>query len=133
MSDEIETHGSFSPVDTSPLVPIDSVGTENVWLADTLNKQILECMELYGFSLNSIKTIFEGDVLSTNDKCKLNYAIRMVKKLQYIPIKDVILCFETFAPMNKVLNHIDDETRSQLKTELSIEHHIPLDENELYD
>lgn len=134
MSDfDDSTHASFSPLDVQPLTPVESSGTESVWLTDTLNKQILECMDAYGFGLQSIKTIFEGDTCSTNEKCKLNYAIRMVKKLRYIPIKDTILCFETFSPMNKVLNHIDDETLAQLKVELATEYNIPLDENELYD
>ena len=119
--------------EAQPLTQLVSDSNETELIKDTMNRQIVACLEKYGITLTTLQTIFEGDYCCTNDKCRLNYAIRMLKKLEYIPIKDTILCFDSFAPMNKVLNHIDEETVAQLKFELAYEYNIELEENELYD
>lgn len=110
---------SFDPKDIVAKTPLTVDGKEDDVISDIINRDIAEYLSDYGYSVMKLKTIFEGKKCSTNEQLRLNYVIKIISKKQRIPIKDIVLFFAPFAPIEKILYYIGDDVKSLLKKEYS--------------
>lgn len=105
---------------------------EKVLIDDIHRHQIHDLFEKYGFNFKKIKVIFESEVYSTSTQNELNIIFRKLKKHHDINLFDIVMYFEEFAKIKKILYFFDAETKWLLKKELSKKYNIEIKGNNLY-
>ena len=83
--------------------PLTVEGEEDLVGNIIVNRNIAAVLLDYGYTILKLKTIFEGKKCSANEQLRLNYVLKQMKKVERIKIKDIILFFDSFAPMEKIL------------------------------
>ena len=93
-----------------------------------LNRRIQMLFEKYEWSLERVKTIFEGNYCSTNEKCHLNYIIRIISSVENVPVVSIALWIDQFCPIQRAMLYFDESTMSLLRTEASAQYNIEMED-----
>jgi hypothetical protein len=105
---------------------------ENEVVNEILKKEFFNWMSENGYGYSQIKEIFDGKRLSANEQNRFNSVIRQAKTEAKISITEsIIFLEETYTKFKKIISVFDNETKFELKKELSSNFHIKLDENNL--
>ena len=85
-----------------------------------------------GYKYNDIKNIFDDKKLSAGEQSRFNETLRNIKKETTISLTEALVFLEeTFVKFKRILSILDNETKFELKKELSQKYKIDLDENTL--
>lgn len=113
-----------------PRDPVVYDKEETELVENVINEKLELLFDQHGYSALKLKTIFQGLRCSTNEKLNLNYTIKMIKRQENIPVKDILIFFQLFAPVEKILSFIDADLILSAKKELSEEYGFKLSKSE---
>lgn len=98
--------------------PLAFERVEDSLVEDMTSEKIQKLLDAYGFEVDDLQTIFVGLRFSSNQQCNLNWALKDMKIKHRIPIKDVLLYFEKFNSIEKIITILDGDTLRVLRREL---------------
>lgn len=113
-----------------PRDAVDYDKEETELVENVINGRLQKAFDEYSYTELKLKTIFQGLRCSTNEKLNLNYTIKMVRKYNDVPVKDILIFFQTFAPVERVLQFIDADLVLTAKKELADEYGFRLTKSE---
>ena len=116
----------------SPQDPVVFDREETTIVFNLTNKKIQEVLDGYGYVENKLRTIFEGQKCSSKEQCELNWTLKTIKNTDKIMLRDMILYFDTFTTVEKILNFLDADTIGCLRVELAEEYNRKLTKNDLW-
>ena len=80
---------------------------------------IARIFDIHGYDTEKLRTIFSCGFCPTNDRCDLNYTMRLMNENFKIQFRDMIEYLEQFADMSDIVKHIDQSTMFLVKSELA--------------
>jgi len=105
---------------------------EHELINEILKNEFFNWMSSNGYNFNEIKNILDGKKISANEQYKFNEILRKVKKEVKISLTEsIIFLEESFVKFKKILAILDNETKYELKKELSSNYHIILKNSNL--
>jgi len=125
VSSYLEGYSNIKPRD-----PVIYDKEESELIDNVVNEKLEKFFDEHGYTTIKLKTIFQGLRCPTNEKLNLNYAIKMVRRQENIPVKDILIFFQLFAPVEKVLSFIDADLILSAKKELAEEYGLKLSKSE---
>ena len=139
---DLETKSIEDAIDTSSYLegyenirPRDQVvydREETELVENVINEKLEGFFDGYGYTTLKLKTIFQGLRCPTNEKLNLNYTIKLIRKQANVPVKDILIFFQIFAPVDKILNFIDADLVLCAKKELAEDYGFKLSKSERY-
>lgn len=114
----------YEIADVLPKSPIVCDSNENTLVEEILNNRIQEKFDVFGYDRNKLRTMFEGGIISANDKFEINCIMTVINDNDKIPLKDIVLFFSTFVHVNKALSMLEESTRGALEDEVRREYGI---------
>jgi hypothetical protein len=94
--------------------------------------EFFDWMTLNGYNFNKIKNVLDNKKISTTEQYKFNEILRKAKKEVKISlIESIVFLEESFIKFKKIIDVLDNETKFELKKELSEKYHIKMDKSNL--
>lgn len=112
---------------------VDSSKYDDIIINKINNDLILKILKLNGISYENLITIFDGNVYTVSVQNKLNSILRNIKYEYNILLYEMILYFENFTDIRKILKFLDDENKWIIKNEMSKKYRIELETTILSD
>jgi len=110
----------------------ETKGNEQELINDIQKDEFFAWMIKKGYKYNDIKNIFDDKKLSAGEQSRFNETLRNIKKETTISLTEALVFLEeTFVKFKRILSILDNETKFELKKELSQKYKIDLDENTL--
>lgn len=125
VSSYLEGYANIKPRD-----PVVYDKEETDLVEKVINEKLEKFFDERGYPTLKLKTIFQGQRCSTNEKLNLNYTIKMIRRQENIPVKDILIFFQLFAPIEKILSFIDADLILSAKKELAEEYGLKLSKSE---
>ena len=110
---------SYDDKDILAKIPLTVDGKEDEVINDLINRDIATVLADYGYPIMKLRTVFEGKKCTIHEQFRLNYVIKRMYKIDKIPVKDIILFFDSFAPIEKILYYINDDVKAITRKEYS--------------
>jgi hypothetical protein len=116
----------------SPKDPVEFDREEVELVSALTNNKIQNVLTRYGYPEDKLRTIFSGQKCSSKEQCELNWALKSIKKVDFIMLRDIMLYLDTFTTVDKILAFLDGDTIGCLKAELAVEYNRKLIKNDLW-
>lgn len=101
---------------------------ENEHINEILKNEFFNWMSVNGYNFNQIKNILDGKKISAAEQSNFNKILIKAKKEVKISLTEsIVFLEESFVKFKKIIAILDNETKFELKKELSSNYHIPLE------
>jgi hypothetical protein len=97
---------------------------------EKINQSVFfKALKSKGYNSDILATLFDEENYQTIDKCDFNNTLQYINKTKNFPIFEMLLYLEkNFADLKKVMDVLDDKTKSILKEETKKNFYIKLPE-----